>query len=333
MAKDGNAQRLENLPQIIQTVEPKFTKIARVHGAVDFATEQEFALQILKKNDYLAQVAFGNLDSLKDAVINVAQIGLTLNPALKLAYLVPRAKAVCLDISYQGKIFLGTSCGAVLWASAEIVCEKDEFQFVGMNQQPIHKFNPLYGPDSEVRGKIIGGYGAAKTPAGEMLISFMPIDEIMYIRDRSEAWRAYKDGKIKSTPWNTDEFEMIKKTLIIRNSKIWPKNAGAERLAIANEIENDILDFAPPVAEIPDARRIQDLCRIREMLAALDREESAYIIHLVRVTNRKLEKLEDLTDIEIVQAITMLQGFIDTQTERLARLAKSQEKDKNENAR
>ncbi len=329
VAKDGNAQRMENLPQVISTVETQFTKIARVHGAVDFATEAEFAMQIMRKSDYLAQVAFGNLDSLKEAIINVAAIGLTLNPALKLAYLVPRSKAVCLDISYQGYIFLGTSCGAILWAGAEIVCESDKFEHLGMNQSPIHKFNPMFQPDSKERGPVIGGYCLAKTPSGESIIAFMPINEILNMRDRSEGWKAHKkDGK--QTPWITDEFEMIKKTLIRRAFKSWPKSAGADRLAAAVDLANDSEIISLPEPKV-DPSRLQHLVLIREMLLAIDREESAYVGHLSKVTNRKIEKLEDLTDIEIVQAIALLQSIVDTQSERIAKLAQSQKKVQNEN--
>ena len=57
---------------------------------LNFAKECEFALQILSKNDYLLGIAKTNPFSLKSAISNVAAIGISLNPALAYAYLVPR---------------------------------------------------------------------------------------------------------------------------------------------------------------------------------------------------------------------------------------------------
>ncbi|EON5390422.1 recombinase RecT, partial [Escherichia coli] len=65
-----------------------------------WAKESQFAIQQFQKNDFLAKTAQANLPSARNAIINVAAIGITLNPSSKLAYLVPRGGAVCLDISY-----------------------------------------------------------------------------------------------------------------------------------------------------------------------------------------------------------------------------------------
>jgi recombination protein RecT len=51
----------------------------------------------------------------------------------------------------------------------------------------------------------------------------MPIAKVYDIRDRSEAWKAYKKTTAKKCPWVTDEEEMIKKTCVKQASKYWPK--------------------------------------------------------------------------------------------------------------
>ena len=58
--------------------------------SITWQKEQQFAIQAFQKNGYLAKVAMGNPSSAQNAIINVAAIGITLNPAAKLAYLVPR---------------------------------------------------------------------------------------------------------------------------------------------------------------------------------------------------------------------------------------------------
>jgi len=72
---------------------------------MNFNREAGFAIQILMNNPYLMKA---DPLSVKDAVVNIALTGLTLNPALKYAYLVPRkvkSDLKCiLDISYIGMI-------------------------------------------------------------------------------------------------------------------------------------------------------------------------------------------------------------------------------------
>lgn len=319
----SNSERKGNLPAIIKTAEPSFTELAKRHGIADFtfARESAFALQILKQNDYLASVAVGNPDSLKDAIISVAAIGLSLSPINKQAYLVPRKNRVCLDISYQGFIDLATSRGAILWAKAELVRDKDVFEFQGINIAPTHTMKDIFGD----RGPVIGGYCVGKMPTGDLLVDFMSIAEIYVIRDRTEAWKAYKEGKIKSTPWQTDENEMMKKTLIRRAYKSWPKSVAHEILhrAISAASESDGLGLEEVSEIIPDvseAQREIGYSKIREYLDALDRPESAFIEHLARATNRNITQLEDLTSLEIEQQLTFLEGLVNAQTAKFEKL-------------
>lgn len=205
------------IEDVIYSVEQRFDQVLS-DKSVSFQREAEFALQIMYSNDYLCSVARANPDSVRDAVTNLAAIGITLNPARKLAYLVPRKGRVCLDISYMGLVELAVSSGSVRWAKAEIVREADEFVLNGIDKQPTHNFKPF----ATDRGAIVGVYCVAKTVDGDYLTDIMAIDEVYAVRDRSDAWKAWVSKK-KSCPWVTDEVEMIKKTIVKRASKMWPK--------------------------------------------------------------------------------------------------------------
>lgn len=186
---------------------------------LNFEVEAGFAVQQLESNDYLLSVAMGNRQSVINAVTNVAAIGISLNPARKQAYLVPRDKKVCLDISYIGLVDLATQSGSIVWAKSELVYESDNFMMGEPGTMPKHQFNPF----DKNRGAVIGAYVVIKTPSGEYLCDAMSIDEINAIRDRSSAWKAWVKDK-RSCPWVTDPGEMAKKTVIKRASKMWPKN-------------------------------------------------------------------------------------------------------------
>lgn len=308
----SNIERFENLKQIVRLVQPQFDDLAKIHNAVNYKREASFALQLLQDNDYLAGMAMSNQDSLKRAIINVAAIGLSLNPVQKLAYLVPRDKKVVLDISYRGYVQLAIDCGSIKWAKAEVVFEKDKFALRGLGKEPLHEFNPF---DKE-RGKIVGCYCVVKTHNDEFLTEIMTIDEILSIRDRSQSYRAFVE-KNKSTPWITDDLEMFKKTVIKRASKMWPmtdtRENGQERFLKAIDVTNeaDPVDFNQLPAPQEDNKRANLLEGIRQSLIYLERTEEKYIGHLATVNQRDIKSLEDLTDLEIEKAKIMLNQWIE----------------------
>lgn len=299
--------QIENMRQIVQSVAPEFSRLAQIHGAVNFEREASFAIGILKDNQFLAGIAQGHPDSLKRAVINVAAIGLSLNPVHKLAYLLPRDKKIILAVSYIGLLKLATDCGAIKWAHADVVFSGDKFESRGPGVKPIHEFNPF----SETRGELVGAYCVAKTTDGEFLTTTMNMLEIESIRDRSDSWKAHKSKGV-STPWQTDKHDMIKKTVIRKAYKTWPMTDHRrfdEAIAVSNEA--DPIDFNTPALAAPSSDRDVKLSQMREMLSELGRTEDKFIEHAARTFSRQIASLSDLTDQEIQRSIVMLNGFID----------------------
>jgi recombination protein RecT len=210
---------------VVMSVAPEFAKLAQGHNAVKWEAEANYAIQQLYKNDFAVKTAQRNPVSVQNAVRNVAAIGLTLNPANKYAYLVPRDGAICLDVSYMGLMHLAQDTGSIMWAQCKIVCENDQYQNKGASKEPEHAYS-AFGD----RGEIVGAYCVAKTADGDFLTHEMPIADIYAIRDRSMAWKKGQSG-----PWKTDEKEMIKKTVVKQASKYWPK---VERMQKAIEMVN-----------------------------------------------------------------------------------------------
>lgn len=216
---------MNDLVSVVEAQRDQFERVVS-DKAIEFDREAGFALQILGANSYLAKVGMNNRTSLQNAVVNVAAIGISLNPASKLAYLVPRKNAICLDISYMGLMHIAQQCGAIQWGQARLVYEKDDFMMMGLHEQPVHKHNPF----ATDRGPLIGVYVVVKTQEGDYLTHAMTIGEVHAIRDRSEAWKAYKADNSKKCPWVTDEGEMVKKTCVKQAAKYWPRR---ERLDVA----------------------------------------------------------------------------------------------------
>ena len=314
----SDLERFENIKQIVGRIEPEFTQLAKLHNAVNFKREASFALDILKNNAYMASVAMGDQDSFKRAIINVAAIGLSLSPVSKLAYLVPRMKKICLDISCRGYIQLAVDIGSVKWVKAELVKESDFFEYQGMGKEPVHKFNPF-----KDRGLVLGAYCVAKTHDEEFIIEMMPIDEIYSIRDRSEAWKAYLRDNAKKNPWVTDESEMIKKTVIKRAYKSWPMTNTRQRLEKAIDVSNetDVIELNQTIKTIDSGA----LNKARSLLKQLNRTEDEFMNHAMRVFKRNVKTLDDLTSQEINQANSMLETFVEKKSTQIANTIKTED--------
>lgn len=93
---------------------------------------------------------------------------------------------------------------------------------------------------SQDRGELIGAYSVALLKDGSKSYEVMSINEIRAIRDRSQAWQAFKNGKIKSTPWASDEAEMARKTVAKRHAKQLPSSADLDDLM---RRDDELYDF------------------------------------------------------------------------------------------
>lgn len=208
----------------IAEAKASFLEIAQAEGnLVSYKKEAIFAMQAIERNDSLMK---SSRQSIRDAVINVASIGLSLNPALQLAYLLPRDGICCLDISYRGLLKLATDSGSIRYATAEVVRSHDHFVWKSRFELPDHEYSPF--ASDEERGPIIGVYAAAKTHDGEWLVEPMSREEIERVKAASKAKR--------QPAWDQWYGEMAKKAAIKRAQKTWPRT---ERLAKAVHVLNE----------------------------------------------------------------------------------------------
>lgn len=295
------------LVDFIKQQEPLFVKAATDDRMV-WAKECQFAIQLFQNNKYLADIAFQNQASTQNAIINVAAIGISLNPAQKLAYLVPRKGAICLDISYMGLMHIAQQSGAIKWCQSAIVRKNDQFRREGLDKPPIHIYNDF--DTAEQRGEIVGAYVVVKTDDGDYLTHTMRIADIYAIRDRSEAWKKYKQDSSKKCPWVTDEEQMILKTVVKQATKYWPRR---ERLDAAIDHVNtegeEGINFAAerqPERDITPAS-LDTLKEINDLLISMNKTWDEDLLPLCRrIFKRDILESGDLTEIEAVKALGFL---------------------------
>lgn len=247
--------------EAVQKSKQRFEALVKDAGAnVNYATEALYATQALMNSTYLAGVANRNPVSLQMAIVNVAAVGLTLNPARGLAALVPRDNAVRLDIMYRGLVHIAVETGSILWAKAELVHSKDKFTYNGPAMVPTHVFDP-FGD----RGDIVGGYCLAKMPDGDYLVDVMAEAEFVKVRETSSAWTRNTEPS-KKGPWQSWPDEMRKKTLIKRASKSWPAKTPrlAEAIKILNEDNGEGLDILAGEATVIEEAQQGDPAKVEE---------------------------------------------------------------------
>lgn len=209
---------------------------------MNFNREAGFAIQILTNNPYLLKC---DADSIKHAVVNVALTGITLNPALKYAYLVPRKvknELKCiLDISYMGMIKILTDAGAVKNVDAGVIYQNDRYDF-RRGSDPYFKHVPALSN----RGEKIGAYAIAFLRDGGFQYEILGREDIEKVRATSESWKN-EEGR-KYSPWETWEEEMWKKTALKKLFKLLPKTNFSDQLiaAISHDYDSEMEDISKP---------------------------------------------------------------------------------------
>lgn len=188
-------------------------------------------------------------------LVKAAQDGLL--PDGREAAIVPTKDGVSYRPMVAGILKKARNSGEIAGIACEAVYEGETFSVqLGDDPKLVHERN-LEAADS---GKWIAVYAVATLKGGEKVRAVMTRGQVLKIRDRSDAWRAFKNGKIKSTPWATDEEEMAKKTVLKRLAKLLPSSTDKEdalRRTIERDEDTDALptiDAEPPAHEPAGSR-------------------------------------------------------------------------------
>jgi recombination protein RecT len=203
-------------------------------------SELGFAMQIFQQSEYLQRC---DPQSILNAVVNVARTSITLNPVMRLAYLIPRKNRCVLEFSYMGLVAMLRDNGCIKSISAHIVYADEEFEYNIAENKIMHKPNYAETEQEHNSRKIIGCYSRATLPNNEVVYEFMPMWEIEKVKRMSDG----SDSKFSA--WQTWKDEMIKKSVIKRHFKMLisgnPTEALSTALAIENE-NNQITSFTSP---------------------------------------------------------------------------------------
>ena len=248
------AQAREVAAKLIKDSKRRFEVQNKRVKMLDFAAEARFALTAISNSKLLLKC---DPDTIKDSMVNLAAMGLSLNPAAQQAALIPRwnTKKGAFDCTaspqYRGLMKLATDTGLITNITAEVVfrCEEDSFD-VDLGSRPFLKHKPkLFAPAEErvldlrnlEANRMIGSYCIAHLRDSEYPhITVMDLTEVLAIANASDAFNPRKKGREPSGPWVYWGGEMVKKAVIRRGSKQWPLSDDAkyQQLLTAIDVDN-----------------------------------------------------------------------------------------------
>ena len=237
MSETNAIQKQDNKPAKITTpseaIAAAKARFLSVMPQETFVKEANFALQIIQNNPK----GWQNVDlvSIRSAVENIAFTGLTLNPAMKLAYLIPRKGKAVLDPSYMGLTKILTDSGSVKKVSAVVVYDDEQFECNASTRMVVvHEQRYAETEKEHMARKVIGAYSCATLADGSLDYEFMPGWELEKIKSKSDG------ANSQYSPWQESNWadEMRKKTVIKRHYKYLPKSE-----QISNVIDLDNQQF------------------------------------------------------------------------------------------
>ncbi len=290
------AQAREVMAGIIQESKRRFTVQNQKTGALEFSQEARFALEAITNNKLLLKC---NPDSLKDSMVHLAAVGLSLNPAMQQIALIPRwnTKKSSFDCTaspmYRGLMKLATDTGLITNITCQIVFESEEDTFdVDLGSRPYLKHKPKYTRNASEdrvvdlldldRNRLICAYCIAHLRDSEWPhITVLDLAETLQISNASDAFNPRKPDRKPSGPWVWWAGEMVKKATIRRATKQWPLSDDSryqrlllaveqDNVAEANEQRTEIRaeqvegDMGEPFTE-DQVAHIKDLCSTQDL--------------------------------------------------------------------
>lgn len=178
------------------------------------------AVGALRRNPDLYKAAVQNPPSLLNALLEAARLGL--EPGTPEFYLTPRFgkdPGVLGITGYRGEVELIYRAGAVTSVKAEVVYERDRFEFRPDMERPVHEVDWFAD-----RGKVLGAYAYAEMVGGG-------VSKVVVIgpADIERAKSASSTAAKSFSPWHTDFAAMVLKTAVHRLAKWVPTSAEYRR--------------------------------------------------------------------------------------------------------
>lgn len=246
MSKGTALSPIDSFKRELELAAPMIQKMVPAH--VSYEKFQAMVIMAVSQNPKLMECS---PPSLLRATADAAELGLSLNPNLKECDILPvwgpnGSVAQCRPRA-GGLMKLARQTGDIVDIYAHEVYANDTFHVeYGLDKKLVHK------PSFENRGDIICGYVVWVCKDGSKGFEVVDQKRIDRAKSASEGYKAFKAGKIKSTPWATDEGEMVRKTAVRAGSKYMPMSSESDAfrraMCLENEIDGEVREITPSIS-------------------------------------------------------------------------------------
>jgi len=166
-------------------------------------------------------------ESLMQAIMQSAQLGLMPDGLLGQAYLIPYGGKAQFQVGYQGLIELATRTDRVAAIIPDVVHQRDKFEW-WREVDKDHFLHAAYDGEEDP-GPITHGYCIIRRKDGTASVT------VLSIRKIEREHMAHSKAK-DSGPWKTHKDAMVKKTCILVALKYEPKSTELARVVATEEL-------------------------------------------------------------------------------------------------
>lgn len=207
--KGKNVVKKDTATSIVEWLKPSLKNALPKHLTAD-----RMARIILTEFRRTPKLLNCTKESIAGAVLTAAQLGLEPG-VVGQCWILPYGKEATFVPGYQGMVELAYRSGQIDYITAEVVYEKDHFEFeLGTEPKLIHK-----PTTEEDRGELKYVYAVAKVKGSDT-----PVFKVLTRQEVEKVKKASKSAYSEYSPWNTWTEEMWKKTALKKLLKILPKS-------------------------------------------------------------------------------------------------------------
>lgn len=235
---------------LVEQMAPQFARALPAH--IPQERFVRLALTALRQSPGLAKCT---PESFLGALMTCAQLGLEPNTPSGEAYLIPYGNVATFVPGYQGLAKLTWQSGQIAEMYAEVVREKDHFQFrKGLHRDLVHE--PFLGEDA---GKAVGVYAVVRLKDGGVAFDYWTMEQIRAHQ------RAHSKSRSSKAPADLAQW-MDRKVVLKQVLKLVPKSSNLTA-ALANDgaVRTDLsfgavdlIEPDPEIEDVTDAELVED---------------------------------------------------------------------------
>lgn len=236
----------------------------RMNDDMDWKTELGYALEIYRTNERIRRC---DPQTITRSLIDLGVMGLTLSPAMKLAYLIPYGKECTASPSYMGLEQVAYRTGMIEGIQCNVVRAKDTFKvFTDRDGRNIQ-----HEEATGDRGEVTHAYCIAWLTSGRTIIEVMDQKALAGCRDAA----AKKNGGEIPFVWKgAFREEMYKKSVLRRAWKHFPKMTNPQLAAMMEAVDRtDPMEFDDKIVPVNEMSKV--LLGQDELVALRDKMDDA----------------------------------------------------------